>query len=40
VASKFDEEHSEGNIVEKEEDEFGRKTKYLLTQPEYVFFCE
>jgi hypothetical protein len=43
VASKFDEEQfldSEGNIVEKEEDAFGRKTKYLLTRPEYVFFVD
>ena len=43
AASKFDKEHfldSDGNIVEKEEDAFGRKNKYLLTWPEYVFFVD
>ncbi len=43
AASKFDKEHfldSDGNIVEKEEDAFGRKNKYLLTWPEYVDFVD
>jgi hypothetical protein len=43
VAVKFDKEKfldAEGNIVHSEAEAFGRKTKDLLTQPEYVFFVD